>query len=349
MPARRDSFFRQRPSVANAACGFCAGSVFAAVILVFYGLVGWPLLVLAAGAILAGALLPNLGRRGFVTDDEGLTELYWLRSPRRHPWESVQSVKLWLRTAVIDTDNGRIVLDERLADWRRLAAVVMERIAPPEESPEAEEIPPERVCQWLGVPADGALVCRQRVFVVARLGMGCLVTWIATLLASSLLGVLALGPIAGVAAALAVDWLRGRRAPSIRADGFGLTVRDADGKRFVPWSAVQQLVLESPEQRRFYWTPEQMAQDHLCQIGTRFGVYRFYRSDWGGEALLAGLTSLLEARAAGSKLPDLGQATDASLSRPRLTGDEAADRGLSRPVAEAEPPNSAAGLDSSLS
>lgn len=227
-----------------------------------FGLLGW-----GAAALSLFGLWRQVrdNRRGVQVDDQGLTEWFWFRRPRRLPWAAVQDVRVRDARAEVVTAAGDLRFDAAISGWRRLARRCEAAVLEVSEADLATgpQVAAAEVADWLGLEPDGVLHCRGTG---GSLGwLGGLAAWGGITLALTLFyagflagalrqhGALRLGLLlftlahasiffavfSGLPLVNVLRRMRASLAPRVVADATGLHVRGPLGAQFHPWSEIE--------------------------------------------------------------------------------------------------------------
>ncbi len=276
----------------------------------------------------AGGTLPLLlpHRTALRVDPDGLTEIGHLRPDVHHSWSVIRGVVLTGHGLRINSAHGDIRVDSNVPRWRTLFALVQEHLRDDGPS-EPEDVSPQQIEAWLGIAPGETLVCSTgREF--ARYGCALsILSWSAMIVIEVWS---ALPLLVGALAAIAVWAACTALGTTIRANGLGYSVRRGFGPaRHFGWDQVLGKAVSAGSAWRFYLRRKDQDDDLCVTVTTTTGDFRFHLSDRRAAPLRDCLHELLAAREAGQRLPAGSAVTPASLSRPRLTGAEAAERGLS--------------------
>ncbi len=308
--------------------------------------------VLGGGAVLGAlgslyhAIQPQ--RRGIKLDETGVTELYWLRDPVRHPWDSIRDVRISDRDAVIVTGDGELrVSGLRQPAWLRLARRVESLLTG--ETTEAraagDEVAPAQIASWLGIPVDGELRCQARIetartllLFAAWLGVTLLLTAFYLPFVLSIIGAeggMKLGLILFIGAHASiffgvfsggllmklVERLRGVVAGGVRADVTGVWLGGAAGWQHHAWDEVQQIAMDGG----------------VWRVTCRADSFTIAPGVPGAAALVNGLQRVLRARSEGLRLPSGGPVPLTAISRVEDPAERmSAERGLSLTADDSE-------------
>ncbi len=302
--------------------GLTAWSLITA-LLVYYllGGLGAPLLARLLSALLWPVMMQGLAlsgaERGIRVDDDGLAIVSW-RGPERHlPWSAITGVFRSAGELCLTVGDETVRFDTtHYPGWRRLLRLIETRLA----GDEGETVGRDEISELLGCDPDRGLTCSAQIRWL-RLGLVGLVlplatsgTWLAAVVALS-----------GIWAWATLD----RRRHWVHVDGHGLEIRRGRTELRLAWSEVDGIEVGAAPYSRFYATPEQYSADALVRLNTVHGPIEWLYSDRHGSLLADAIRRVLEARAAGRRLPDPGLVTNASISLARVGGAES-DRSISR-------------------
>ncbi len=273
---------------------------------------------------LVGLLAPR--RKGLRVGPDGLTELGHRRPDVLHPWSEIRGVTFRDTGIHIGVRDGSLWVGRTCRGWRRLGARIRDGLVEPLED-DAAAVSPQQICRWLGIDDDGVLVCTPgRIFAL----YGCPLSVIAVAVWLCILTGTAIGLLFALPVASAVWAISYAHHTVIRADGTGFSVRHGfRPATYYAWGDVLEVTETKGLESRCYWDKAHQESDRCLTVATTTGDFRFHLSDRRAAPLRDCLHELLAAREAGQRLPAGSAVTPASLSRPRLTGAEAAERGLS--------------------
>jgi hypothetical protein len=266
-------------------------------------------------------------RRAIVVGEAGVTEVMWLGPNVVHAWESIEGVVQQADLAtVVKRDGPDLYLGPTIPQWQALTEHINAELrSQDEQAGTAAELDAEQLAGWLGIepgsvlvvghPAVANPVLRRRMFALAALApaVGALAGELAVRI--GIQNALLTGLMVGLLTAVFLV-LRTVLSPVWQAstDGLRLTI----GWR--RW--------------RFAW--DDLTGVSAVKSDTGWGVTtRRKRSSVpaeapGAEPLVRAMRMVLAARARGRELPTTGPLPDGALSQVRLTGEEGAERGVSR-------------------
>lgn len=279
---------------------------------------------------LATALLLLLGFRGAAwrgslcagvgVGPHGLRVCYPLGFGRRYAWSELTDVVVEERGATLRSTRGDIEIRSNMQDWLHLVGRCQRALGRPVsrvlDDGAVVELAPETVAKWLGVDADGALVCT-RSHRAEMIAVGVAALMFAVLARLLHMPWWAWPVLTGECAVLpyAFTWrLRRREAREVRATTTALDVRTASGWRRYPWGGLHRVVRHSA-----FWVVHTVDGD-LCLPKELSHV----------QTLLGAIRNAIHARHRGYALPRMGEdVPDAALSR-AVAGKVSVERGLSR-------------------
>jgi hypothetical protein len=267
---------------------------------------------------------------GVHVNAHGLLVLHTFRLGRRMAWDEFREVVVDEHGLTLLTRRGELKLGYKLTDWAHLAARCRREMGKSEDHDSDRDavvdVSPEEVARWLGVAADGALVCRSPYFRRMKIGyiLFCSALWCLTIAAA--LALVTLGDW-GVAAVLQVVpalftlehyaiWTAGRsrRIREVRATPTELDVRFDTGWRRYAWGGIYSFV-----PRGLYWMVSTVEGDLLLPPFVN-----------RGRTLLEAMREAIDARQRGFALPRMSaDIPDAALSR-AASAEVTIERGLSR-------------------
>ena len=308
-----------------------------------FGLIGGGAAIGALRSIYQG-IRPQ--RRGIRLDERGVTELYWLRDPVKHPWDSIRDVRIGDREASIVTDDGDVrISGARQPAWLRLARRVETLLTgATEPAPTGtSDLAPVELAEWLGIDVNGELRCRPAV---NNLGTVLLfLAWLSvTLLLSAfylpfILGIISsggrlqLGMIVFIGAHASiffgvfsggllmklVERIRGVAAGGIRADVTGIWLGGAAGWHHHAWDELQRITMTNG----------------IWRVTTREDEFSIDPKLPNAAKLVNAIQRALKARDIGLRLPSGGPIPMTAISRVDDASEQmGAERGLSLTGAE---------------